>query len=172
MTTTNAATARKVLTEKHFPFPTEKELTAKNEREIREIAAQTGAKRMAQIAQEQRSTGLARGVTGQNSPHSAKSIADARARASASNKADKAGAKHSAAVAAKAARASKAAPKADDARKITIVDKAFVFGREGSARNAAWLTCTKSKTVAAYAAAGGALKYLPRWVAAGAIKLG
>ena len=70
------------------------------------------------------------------------------------------------------AKTTKAAPKADDTRKITVLDKDFQFGREGTARNKAWLACIKAKTVSDYAKAGGALKYLPRWVAAGAITLG
>lgn len=117
---------------------------------------------------------LASGLDGRSAPHSAKAVADRRGKAAAapakaSNKTDKAQARKAAAVEKKAARAT---PKADDNRKITVVDKAFGYGKPGSARNASWLACAKAKSVAEYAAKGGALKYLPRWVAAGAIKLG
>ena len=124
-----------------------------------------------------KSTGkLAQGLDGRNAPHSAKAVGDHNAAAKGSNKADKVQARKAAETAKKAERkadrAAKAAPKADDNRKITIVDKKFSYGKEGSARNASWLACKGSKTVAEYAAKGGALKYLPRWVSAGAIKLG
>jgi hypothetical protein len=111
---------------------------------------------------------LARGIGGRDAPHSAKAVADGKAQEKEAAKAKPAVAKKEAR---KAERAAKAAPKADDNRKITVVDKKFTYGREGTARRASWDACTKSKTVADYAAAGGALKYLPRWTAAGAIKL-
>lgn len=120
---------------------------------------------------------LANGLDGRNAPHSSKAVADrAHGKAPASNKADKraavAKAQTEKKAARKAERAAKAAPKADDTRKITLVDKKYSYGKPGSARNASWLACTKAKTVADYAKAGGALKYLSRWVSAGAIKLG
>lgn len=135
-----------------------------------------------EAAKKERTGKLAAGLDGRNSPHAAKSVADGRQRST--NKADAATQKPAAKPATtkapakakkeerKAAREASAAPKADDTRKITIVDKKFTYGKEGSARNASWLACTKAKTVADYAKAGGAVKYLPRWVAAGAIKLG
>lgn len=119
---------------------------------------------------------LARGVESRKAPHSAKALSDANGAARGANKADKAAlvakAKATKAAARKAERTAKASPKADDTRKITVLDKKFTYGREGTARRAAWDACAKAKTVADYAAAGGALKYLPRWTAAGAIKLG
>jgi hypothetical protein len=72
----------------------------------------------------------------------------------------------------KAERAEKAAPKADDTRAITLLVKDYVFGKEGTARRKSWDICVKSNTVAAYIKAGGAAKYLPRWVASKVIKLG
>lgn len=120
---------------------------------------------------------LASGLDGRNAPQSAASVAKHRGSAKATNKADavtqKAPAPAKAAKEArKAKRAETAAPKADDTRKIAVVDKKFTYGKEGTSRRASWDACTKAKTVADYAAAGGAVKYLPRWVAAGAIKLG
>lgn len=120
--------------------------------------------------------GLAKGLDARNAPHSHKALGDDRARAKTAAKADAAQERGKQAAEKKAARkaerSAKAVPKADDNRKITIVDKNFTFGREGTARNLSWLACKKAKTVAEYAKAGGALKYLPRWVSAGAIKLG
>lgn len=123
------------------------------------------------------STGkLAAGLDGRNAPHSAKSAADHNAAARGTNKADKVQSRKATETAKKAERKAaaqaKAAPKADDNRKITVLDKKFSYGRPESNRNVAWLACKGSKTVAEYAAKGGALKYLPRWVSAGAIKLG
>lgn len=119
---------------------------------------------------------LAQGLDGRNAPHSSKAVGDRAAAAKGTNKADKVQARKATEQAKKADRkanrAAKAAPKADDNRKITIVDKKFTYGKEGTSRNASWIACTKSKTVADYAKAGGALKYLGRWVSAGAIKLG
>ncbi len=176
------AKAKKVLAEKDVlvggkPMPTEKELKAQAEKELREEAKASGAPRIAAVeATKREKAGLAKGLDGRNAPHSAKCVADDRAKSRANNKADKAAEKAKAKAEKKAARVAerkaKAAPKADDTRKITIVDKKFTFGREGTARNMSWIACTKSKTVSAYAKAGGALKYLPRWEAAGAIKLG
>lgn len=119
---------------------------------------------------------LAQGLDGRNAPHSSKAVGDRAAAAKGSNKTDKALVRKAAEQAKKAerkaAKAEKAAPKADDNRKITVLDKKFSYGRPESNRNTAWLACKSSKTVAEYAAKGGALKYLPRWVSAGAIKLG
>lgn len=112
---------------------------------------------------------LAAGLDGRSAPHSSKAVADARVKDKPAAKAATAPAKKQAKAAAKA---EKAAPKADDNRKITLLDKKFTYGKDGTSRRSAWGACAKSKTVADYAAAGGALKYLPRWVAAGAIKLG
>lgn len=118
----------------------------------------------------QPSAKLANGITGQNSPHSAKSVADQRAK---DKPAPKAADKK---VARKEAAKAKAAPKGDDTRKLTLLRKDFTFGAVGSARNDSWLVCAaviKAKgTVADYIAKGGKAKYLPRWAAAGAIKLG
>lgn len=123
------------------------------------------------------STGkLAAGLDGRNAPHSAKSVGDHNNAAKGTNRADKVQARKAAETTKKAARkaekTAKAAPKADDNRKITILDKKFTYGREGSSRRQSWDAVKGSKTVADYAAKGGALKYLPRWAAAGAIKLG
>lgn len=143
-------------------------------------AAQVGktfliAKKLAESIKAAQPAGhLARGVDGHNSPHSTKAHADKRA---AERKGAKAAEPKPSPTAAKkearkAERAEKAAPKAGDKRTITVVDKGFTFGREGSARRDNWDKAVKAKTVDAYLSAGGAAKYLPRWVAAGAIKLG
>jgi hypothetical protein len=114
---------------------------------------------------------MARGTDSRTAPHSAKAVADGR-RAKAAAKPEKATKK----AARKAARADKAAPKADDTRRISIVDRKFSYGGEGTARRACWdaaVKVAKAKgNVQAYIAAGGKAKYLPRWVSAGAIKLG
>ncbi len=68
-------------------------------------------------------------------------------------------------------RQAKTAPKGDDTRAIKVLDKKFTYGREGSSRRACWSLAAKGGAVADYIKAGGAAKYLPRWVAAGAIKL-
>lgn len=128
----------------------------------------------AKLWAEQSSAKLANGVDSRSAPHSAKAVADNKA--AGSNKADKkvaaTKAKTDAKAERKAKRAEKAAPKADDNRKVTIVDKKFTYGREGSSRRSAWDALKSGMTVAAYIAAGGKAKYLPRWVAANAIKLG
>lgn len=115
---------------------------------------------------------LARGVDSRNAPQSAKAVADQKRSAKPAAAAAKAEKK----AARKAERAAKAAPKADDARKITIVDRKFTFGGDGTARRQCWDACVataKAKgTVADYIARGGKAKYLPRWAASGAIKLG
>jgi hypothetical protein len=159
----------------------EKTRKAEMEKDLRKISRETGAKRISTIEQERRDAEkakapkpvghLAAGLDGRNSPHSAKAVQDNRAAAKkgAPAAAPKPADKKAARVAAKAATA---APKADDKRAITIVKKDFAFGREGTARRQSWDVCLKAKTAAAYIAAGGAAKYLPRWVSAGAIKLG
>lgn len=119
---------------------------------------------------------LAQGLDGRSAPHSAKAAADHNSAARGTNKADKAQSRKATETAKKAERKAaaqaKAAPKADDNRKIAVLDKKFTYGKDGTARRASWDACKASKTVAEYAAKGGALKYLPRWVSAGAIKLG
>jgi hypothetical protein len=76
---------------------------------------------------------------------------------------------------AKAPAKTKAAPKALGRQgTVTIKDKAFVYGAEGSERRKSWDALTNlkgTKTLAAYKAAGGKTKYLNRWVAAGAIAI-
>lgn len=119
---------------------------------------------------------LAKGIDSRNAPHSVKAHADNKraargAKAEAPAKAPKAD-KATAKAERKAARAAKAAPKSDDSRKITIVDKKFTFGGEGTTRRASWDAVKSGSTVADYVKAGGKAKYLPRWVSAGAIKLG
>lgn len=114
---------------------------------------------------------LATGVDARNSPHSAKAVADNRAAAKTGKAPTAKAAKADKKAAAKVARAAKAAPKADDQRKITIVDKKFTFGGDGTARRESWDACKAAKSVADYLKAGGKAKYLPRWVSAGAIKL-
>ena len=155
---------------------TAKDIDRATAAELAAESAATGAPRAAHIAASKAQ--LARGLDGRSAPHSAKAIADQNGKAGpAKLRKDEAKAKLASAKEAKkaertAAKAAKAAPKADDNRKITVVDKKFTYGREGTARRASWGACKASKTVADYAKAGGALKYLPRWVAAGAIKLG
>lgn len=121
---------------------------------------------------------MARGTDSRTAPHSAKAVADgrkAKAGAPAADRAQKKADKEAAKTAKKAERKAKAAPKADDTRKLTIADKKFTFGGEGTARRACWdaaVKVAKAKgTAADYIAAGGKAKYLPRWVSAGAIKL-
>lgn len=122
---------------------------------------------------------LAKGVEGKFTEHSRKAHQDAKAAKGGSKKAereqrkaDKAAAKETR----KAERAAKAAPKADDNRRISIADKKFTFGADGTARRSSWDACVKTAkakgTAADYIKAGGKAKYLPRWVSAGAIKLG
>lgn len=165
-TTTAVKTRKKVLTVQDLGGKDPKVEKAELENELRKISRETGAPRLAE---------LARGIKGGQAPQSAKALQQARDKVAASTKADKA-AESAKAKATKPAPTRKtdavAAPKGDDKRTITIVQKDFVFGRTGSARNDSWLACVKAKTVADYAVKGGKLKYLPRWVAAGAIKLG
>ena len=176
-TTAVPAKPKKVLTDKDITIggkaiPTDKELKAQTERELRKESADTGAPRAASLEPRRQVSGLARGLDGRNAPHSKAALRAERAAAKGTNKADKRAEREKAKAERKAARAARAAPKADDTRRITILDKNFTFGREGTARNLSWLACKKAKTVADYAKAGGKLKYLPRWAAAGAIKLG
>lgn len=120
---------------------------------------------------------LARGVEGKMTEHSRKAVADANSKRRAGSKAEQKVAAKASKDAEKATRkserAAKAAPKADDNRKLKLLDKKFSFGGEGTARRACWdalLATAKAKgTVADYIAAGGKAKYLPRWVSAGAI---
>lgn len=114
---------------------------------------------------------LATGLDGRNAPHASKAVQDRKAAAKPAPAA-KAVAAQAKKAERKEAAVAKAAPKGDDTRKITIVKKDFAFGRDGTARRQSWDTALKSATVAAYIAKGGAAKYLPRWVAAGAVKLG
>lgn len=107
---------------------------------------------------------LAKGLDAHNAPHSTKAMADARGKAA--PKAAKAAPKPKVAKV-----RPNAAPKADDPRKIVHLRNDYVFGAEGTARRASWDACVKAKSVAAYVAAGGKVKYLPRWVAAKVIKL-
>lgn len=55
-----------------------------------------------------------------------------------------------------------------------VADKKFVFGGEGTKRRESWtaLRSAKRKTVEAYKAAGGQVKYLSRWEKAGIIAIG
>jgi len=152
---------------------------AKIKRELADIGKETGAKSVAELEAakakkhptQAATPGLARGLKSTDAPHSQKAVKDAKSAASpakATTKTDKAQATKAAKV---TARAERAAPKAGDTRKITIVDKKFTFGREGSARHDSWTACTTSKTVTEYLAKGGKAKYLPRWVAAKVITL-
>lgn len=173
MTKTNADAKRAkiVLTEADL-LPkggeTQEAMTKRHARELAMLADKEGCPRAATIGR----AGMARGLGTRDAPHSAKSLHDHRRTEKASGKADSRQARLAREADRKAARKANAAPKADDNRKITVLDKNYTFGREGSARNASWVACTKAKTVADYAKAGGALKYLPRWVAAKAIKIG
>jgi hypothetical protein len=58
---------------------------------------------------------------------------------------------------------------------VTITDPKFVFGAEGSARRASWDALAKlpakDRTLAAFKAAGGRVKYLKRWQSAGVITI-
>lgn len=144
-------------------------------------AAQVGktyllAKKLADDLRAKQPAGhLARGVDGHNSPqttaaHAAKKQAERKAAKATEKPAPKP--TEAKKEARKAERAEKAAPKAGDKRAITILKKDFAFGKEGTARRQSWDKALKAKTVDAYISAGGAAKYLPRWVSAGAVKLG
>lgn len=169
---------KKVLRAKRNP----RDEAAQMEKELREESVKSGAPRIGHLDQaKQKPIGhLARGLDGRNAPHSSKAVGDNRAAAkklpgleeakahltnapkpAAAPKTDKA-----------AKRAERAAPKAGDDRKITVLDKAFTFGAEGTERRQSWDKCAKAKTVADYLAAGGKAKYLPRWAGSGVIKLG
>lgn len=158
---------------------TDKQLQAETEADLRKIARETGAKRVAEIEREKAAKAkpvghLAKGLDAQNSPHSVKAIADARRKAPLErlkHHVTGAIARGEKKAVRAVERAAKAAPKADDTRRIKVLDRKFTYGKEGTARRASWDACMKAQTVADYAKAGGALKYLPRWVAAGAIKL-
>lgn len=57
---------------------------------------------------------------------------------------------------------------------IKILNKKFVFGAEGTKRNASWLALASQKgkkTAEAYKANGGATKYLARWAKMGVIEI-
>jgi hypothetical protein len=168
---------------------TKHEEAAEMEAEVRAVAALTGAPRIGHLeaakakplAKEKPVGHLARGLDGHNAPHSTKAMADNRRDAKKVPGMAEAKEHLSGKVAkpAKAPKADRAAPKADDARNITVVDKQFTFGAEGTERRRSWDACVATakrgagtNTVAAYAAAGGKLKYLGRWAAAGKIKLG
>lgn len=172
---------RKVLTEKDFSWPTEAELRNGMEQELRRLSRTTGTRRIATIEQERRAkekeamhpthypqTKLARGLDARNSPHSAAAMRAKRQAAKASVVTERKVRE----ATAKAERKAKREAVSTDSTRITIVNKAFVFGREGSTRNACWQTCLRSKTVGDYLGNGGAKKYLARWEAAGAIRLG
>lgn len=124
------------------------------------------------IAERKAGVVMAKGLDGRNSPNCSKAVQDAKAelRKVTGKAATKAPAKAAAPAKAKADKAPKKT--ADDTRKLTIVDKKFTFGGEGTSRRAAWDACAKAKTVADYISAGGARKYLARWEKAGAIKVG
>lgn len=113
---------------------------------------------------------LAKGLGAHNAPHAAKSVSDAAAKGRAAGKAAPKTAPKAKATTAKAA------PKGDDTRKIALLKKDFTFGGDGSARRTSWDICAaviKAKgTAGDYVNKGGKAKYLPRWVSAGAIKLG
>lgn len=156
---------KKVLSEQDIIGPKGETQAALTKRLARELASEAKAEGTTRA-----SAGLANGVSGRANPHCAKAVQDSKGKAKAAAK-SAAPAKASK-VAKKAERAAKAAPKGDDTRKIVVLDKKFTYGREGTSRRAAWDCIGKSKTVADYAKAGGALKYLPRWTAAGAIRLG
>lgn len=163
---------KKVLGAEDFAHPTDKQMRAEIEADLRKIASETGAPRLAQLGQKQ-PTQLARGINTRQAPHSAAALAAGRAKAKPPKVEKKAPTPKTQNQAAKTSKP--AAPIAtDDARSITVTNKEYTYGRPGSARAAAWAVCAAptTKTVADYAQAGGKVKYLPRWVAAGAIKLG
>lgn len=172
--------AGKVLTEADFPFPTEKAMRLEHDQQIKRIAREDrcpraftvayGEDQMTKTQTTTATTKLARGVDAQNSPQSAKAVADNRAKNAAAAKG--AAPAKAAKTAAKAERKAKSEAVNTDSTKITILNKDFTFGREGSGRNLSWIAAKKAKTVGAYIAAGGARKYLARWQSAGAIKLG
>lgn len=173
----------RLLKDTDFGFLTDRQYRAELEQELRAMSAANGTKRISVLEQERRAeqraqeeamtkthsdypqTKLARGLDSQNSPHS---VAAARAKREAFARDQR----KEREVKAKVERKQKREAVSSDATKITILNKAYVFGREGSTRNACWQTCLGSKTVGDYLANGGAKKYLPRWEAAKAIRLG
>lgn len=141
--------------------------------DLRKLAVKGGsmkALRAAVKALPVREAKVAKGLDTRNAPQTMKAVADQR-RAKSATKAPAKEAKATAKAERKAARAAKAAPKADDTRKIKVLDKKFSFGGEGTSRRAAWDAVANGRTVAEFVKAGGKVKYLPRWVAAGAIAL-
>jgi hypothetical protein len=167
--------SKKVLNERDFSWPTNAEIRRELEQELRTMSREQGSKRIATLEQEARemeyATKLARGVNAQNSPQCAASQRSQRERIAKAKQATKSVVKERVEAKAKAAKAKREAV-SNDATRITIVNKAYVFGRDGSARQACWQACLRSKTVGEYLSAGGAKKYLPRWEQAGAIRLG
>lgn len=170
-----------VLTDTSFSFPPDRVYRAELEQDLRRLSRETGTKRIATIEHERREqekesmaklhpthypqTKLARGLDVHNSPHS---VAAARAKREAAKRDERKAREQ----ASKAERKQKREAVSTDSTKITILNKDFVFGREGSTRNACWQTCLRSKTVGDYLGNGGAKKYLTRWEAAKAIRLG
>lgn len=73
--------------------------------------------------------------------------------------------------AAKAATQAKTKAAASDNKgsAIRILNPKYEFGRPGTVRNKNWQLAKQTKNTAAYAAAGGLRKYLPRWARAGVI---
>lgn len=71
------------------------------------------------------------------------------------------------------AKAAKAQPKARGLQgTVTIKDKSFTYGAEGTERRKSWDALANqkgTKTLAKFKAAGGKVKYLKRWEAQGAI---
>lgn len=166
-----------VLTEADFDWPTNEQYRQEIRNDLARIARETGAKSihtmLAEDAEERRMeelklTPMARGLSNRDAPHSAKAVKDKRIAYKAATPGAKAKARQREA---KEQRAEKAKVLALGTAKITIVDKDFTFGKEGTARNRAWLACKKSKTVGEYLKNGGVKKYLARWEKAGAIKV-
>ena len=168
-----------VLTERHFDWPTDAEITRELRTDMARLAQQYGTKSIrqmdAELAQEKQMqeeakiTRMARGLSLRDAPHSA---AAARAKREAARAATPAAQRKERIAKQKAERAERKKVLDLGTAAITILKKDFAFGKEGSGRNRAWQACLKSKTVGEYLKNGGAKKYLTRWEAAGAIKLG
>lgn len=113
------AKAKKVLTDADFSFPTDKEIRAELEADLRK----SGLPRAAQ---------LARGVAASAAPHSAKAVSDSRAKAN--NKVDAATQKP---AKAKAAKADKAEAKKAEAAKAKG-NRPYKWIGENKAREGTW----------------------------------
>ena len=157
-TVERTAKGRTVRTDADSKFPTDKQLRAETEADLRRIAKETGAPRARAVTKA--ATELGRGITSRAAPQSAKAMADAKvaakAAAPASNKTDKAAAKAKAKVDAKAKveqrKAERASWSADRPYKV-LVKAADCNLRDGTWTKVMVETALSHKTTAAANAA-------------------